>query len=403
MNVTFALTHLSHDSPGSFYRPYEIAKALTNFVSDVKILTPFREDVENYTDVSMVELPNISSNFQITNFAYQSMRKILRSSGLSRVTPYDKYLTSSSDKLAQSIERTLKKSPDIIQGELETASLAAIKVGKKLGIPAVVDIHNIWPEVLVAEGYIKPESETFKNLMKMERFIVENADGIIVVNEFMREYLETKLNADSNKIVIIPSGGESLVDNTDEQKIPKEKKIIYAGLVNSYEHVDLFVKSIPYVYSKHPDSKFIISEKGSDIKNIKNLCKTLPTRPEFYWFKSRRDARNLLKKCYVAILPSTNNVVRKLGTPLKLLEYMSLGIPIVANGIGSWSKLIEDEKIDMLTDDDPQEFANGICTLIEDEKMYRNIQNNMIKLIKEKFNWKTNVQGMLLPFYEKLV
>ena len=172
MNVTFALTHLSHDSPGSFYRPYEIAKALTNFVSDVKILTPFREDVENYTDVSMVELPNISSNFQITNFAYQSMRKILRSSGLSRVTPYDKYLTSSSDKLAQSIERTLKKSPDIIQGELETASLAAIKVGKKLGIPAVVDIHNIWPEVLVAEGYIKPESETFKNLMKMERFIV---------------------------------------------------------------------------------------------------------------------------------------------------------------------------------------------------------------------------------------
>jgi glycosyltransferase involved in cell wall biosynthesis len=229
------------------------------------------------------------------------------------------------------------------------------------------------------------------------------SDGIIVVNEFMREYLETKLNADSNKIVIIPSGGESLVDNTDEQKIPKEKKIIYAGLVNSYEHVDLFVKSIPYVYSKHPDSKFIISEKGSDIKNIKNLCKTLPTRPEFYWFKSRRDARNLLKKCYVAILPSTNNVVRKLGTPLKLLEYMSLGIPIVANGIGSWSKLIEDEKIGMLTDDDPQEFANGICTLIEDEKMYRNIQNNMIKLIKEKFNWKTNVEGMLLPFYEKLV
>jgi len=57
----------------------------------------------------------------------------------------------------------------------------------------------------------------------------------------------------------------------------------------------------------------------------------------------------------------------------------------------------------MLTDDDPQEFANGICTLIEDEKMYRNIQNNMIKLIKEKFNWKTNVEGMLLPFYEKLV
>jgi len=163
------------------------------------------------------------------------------------------------------------------------------------------------------------------------------------------------------------------------------------------------VKSIPYVYAKHPNSKFIISDKGSDIKNIKNLCKTLPTKPEFYWFKSRNEARNLLKKCNVGILPSTNNVVRKLGTPLKLLEYMSLGIPIVANGIDSWSTLIDEERIGILTDDDPQEFAKGINTLIEDEKMYKSIQSNMIKLIKEKFNWKSNVERTLLPFYEKLV
>lgn len=157
------------------------------------------------------------------------------------------------------------------------------------------------------------------------------------------------------------------------------------------------------VYTKHPNSKFIISDKGSDIKNIKNLCKTLPTKPEFYWFKSRNEARNLLKKCHVGILPSANNVVRKLGTPLKLLEYMSHGIPIVANGVDSWSKIIYEEKIGILTDDDPQEFANGICTLIEDEKKYMDIQSNMIKLIKEKFNWKTNVEKALIPFYKKLM
>lgn len=404
MNVTFVLTHLSHDSPGSFFRPYEIAKALTNFVNDVKILTPFREDVENYTDVSMVELPNISSNFQITNFAYQSMRKIL-SSRLSRVTPYDKYLTSSSDKLAQSIEKSLKDTPDILQGELETASIATIKVGKKLGIPSVVDIHNIWPEVLAAEGYIKPESETFKNLMKMEQFIVENADGTIVVNDFMKDYLVTNFNADANKIAVIPPGGEPLVYNADvdTQQVPKEKKIIYAGLVNPYEHVDLFVKSIPYVYSKHANSKFIISDKGSDLKNIKNLCKGLPTQPKFYWYKSREKARNLLKECYVGILPSGNNVVRKLGTPLKLLEYMSFGIPIVANDIGSWSSMILDENIGILTGDDPKEFADGICELIEDEKLHNQIRKKMIKLMEKKFNWKTNIEQILIPFYQKII
>jgi len=402
MNVTFVLTHLSHESPGSFYRPYEIAKTLTNFETNVKILTPFREDVKNFTDVSMYELPNLSSNMQITSYAYQSVRKILKSSRLSRVTPYDKYLLSSAEKLAQSIEKSMKNPPDILQGEVETASLATIKAGKKLGIPTVADIHNIWPEVLAAEGYIKSDSETFKKLMDLEKFIMDNADGIIAVNEFMKDYLVTNFNADANKIIVIPPGGEQLIDNFDEQQIPKEKKIIYAGLVNSYEHVDLFVRSIPYVYSKHPNTKFIISKKGVDIKNIKNLCKTLPKQPEFYWFKSRNKARNLIKECYAGILPSTNNIVRKLGTPLKLLEYMSLGIPIVANDIGSWSKLIDEEKIGILVADDPQEFAKGICTLIEDENLYKNIQCRMIKLIKEKFNWKINVEKILIPFYNRI-
>jgi len=348
----------------------------------------------------------LQKNKKITRSAYDSFRKILRTSKLSRLAPYDKYLSSFSEKLSKSIESSIKIKPDLLQGEQETAALASLKVGKKLKIPTIVDIHNIWPEELASAGYLKRDSDTFKNLMKIEKFIVQNADGIICVNDFMKEYVINNLDSDPQKIVVVPPGGEVLFDESKEKEEnynKKQKWIIYAGLVNPNAHVDLFVKSISNVFSKHQNTKFIISEKGNDISKIKSLCKSLPIKPEFYWYQSRDKARELLKKCHVAVLPSSNDIGRKLGTPLKLLEYMSFGIPIVANDIGSWSKIIDSEKIGILTDDDPQEFAKGICTLIEDENLYKNIRIKMIRLMKEKFNWKTNVEKILLPFYKRLL
>ena len=404
MKISYIVTLLSSNSPGSFFRPYEIAKNVQALKNSVSILTPFKEDVENYREVPLVEIPNVAKNQQITGRAYNSVRSLLKKARLSRLAPYDSYILSWSKKIADGIEKSVLEKPDLIQGEQEAGALAALIVGKKLGVPVIADIHNIWPEELAAAGYIKDDSDTFRNLMKIEQKIIDDADGLIAVNDFMKDYLINKFDARPNKIVVVPPGGNVLFDkNEDLEKKSKEKKIIYSGLVNPNAHVDLFVKSIPYVYSKHPNSKFIISEKGTEITKIKNLCKSLPTQPEFYWFQAREKARTLIQSCYLGMLPSSNDIGRKLGTPLKLLEYMSFGIPIVANDIGSWSKLIDDEKIGILTDDDPQEFANGICSLIEDENMYRNIQSNMLKLIKEKFNWRTNVERILLPFYEKLV
>lgn len=405
MNIRFIVTHLSHESPGSFYRPYEMAKHLTKHNVTSKILTPSEEDVKNIKDVTMIALPNIGQKLGISNFVYETIRKVIYNKKFGQFIAYDKLLVSLSERIAIGIEKSLDLTPDILQGEQEVAALASIKIAKKLGISVVVDIHNIWPEELVSTGHLKRESDTFKNLMNLERFIVENADNVIVVNEFMRDYVVSNFNAERKKLTLIPPGGEVIYQNYDE--LDKErfmhKKVVYAGLVNPREHVDLLIKSMPFVSSRYPDVKLIVAEKGETVNEIKTLSKSLSVNPEFYWFESREESRTMLKKCYIATLPSKDNVGRKLGTPLKLLEYMSNGLPVVANDIGSWCNIIREEKIGILTKDDPKDFADGICMLLEDEKMYKTMQNNMIKLLHEKFSWAIHVEKILLPMYRSLL
>jgi len=403
MKVAIVVTQLSQDSPGSFYRPYEMAKELSKLGILNQILTPFSTDIQNFHDVSMKLIPTIAGKLMLSDFAYRSIRKIVYNKRLSNIISYDKFLQSSSEKIAIGLEKCLDERPEILQGEQEVAALACIKIGKKIGVPVVADIHNIWPEELVATGYLKRESNAFKNLMKLEKSIVENADGIISVNEFMKEYLISQFDVDPHKISIIPPGGQVLFDIDEKLRLKSQtKKVIYGGLVNPREHVDLFVKSMPYVHSKSPSTKFILSKKGESAKEIKSLCNSLNLKPDFYWFQSRDKARKLFKSCYIGILPSKNDIARKLGTPLKLLEYISNGLPVVANDIGSWCNIIKENKIGILTDDNPKDFADGICILLEDKELYQEIQQNILKLLNEKYNWKISIQNILLPMYKKL-
>jgi len=381
-----------------------MVKELEKLNIKTKLLTPFEEDCKSFSEVDMVQLQNFGEKLHLSNFMYGTVRKIVYSKKFSSFIPYEKILEAISKKLANSIEKTLTEKPSIIQAEQEVAGLAVISVAKKFGSKAIVDLHNIWPEELVDSGYIKRDNKTFRNLMNIEKKIVEKADGIIAVNEYMKEYLLTKFDVDNNKIIVVPPAGEVLSNNSDVmKKKSEEKKIVYSGLVTSREHVDLFVKSIPYVKSKFPKTNFIISEKGEAVNEIKHLCKSLSINPKFYWYKSRIKARDLLHKCYLGILPSSNDIGRKLGTPLKLLEYMSMGLPVVANDIGSWCDIIQKEKIGILTKDDPKDFAKGICTLIEDPEMYYEMQKRTLRVIKEKFNWQIHVAKKLLPFYQKML
>jgi len=405
MKVNFVITHLSHGSPGSFYRPYEIVKQLSNQGIDAKIFTPFEHDVKNFKDIQMKLLPNIGNKLSVSNFAYNSLRSIIYNKHISKLVSYDKLLKSSSDRIAKSLDTLDFNHHDIIQAEQEVAALACLKFGKKNNIPIIVDVHNIWPEELVSFGLLKRSSNVFKHLMNLEKEIIEEASAIVVVNDFMKDYLVSNFNADKKNIIIIPPGGELLykddVNIINTQRF-QSKKIVYAGLVNPREHVDLFVKSIPHIKKAFPKTEFIISEKGENVKEIKSLCKQLKINPRFYWHQSREKARQMLKTCYVGALPSRDDIPRKLGTPLKLLEYISNLIPVVANDVGSWCNVIKKHEIGILTNDDPKEFSNAIMTLLSDEDLYHKMQINMIDLLKDTFSWKNHVEKTLLPLYEKI-
>jgi glycosyltransferase involved in cell wall biosynthesis len=104
----------------------------------------------------------------------------------------------------------------------------------------------------------------------------------------------------------------------------------------------------------------------------------------------------------VGVLPSSDDLARRMGTPVKLFNYMSVGLPIVANDIGGWTEIIKQEKVGIITNSDPKSFAEAIVNITNNPRSMQEYSIRSLELIKTKYNWDLCIQP-LLYIYEKLV
>ena len=132
-------------------------------------------------------------------------------------------------------------------------------------------------------------------------------------------------------------------------------------MVNFREHVDLFVQSIPYVKS---NVRFNISNYGDQSSEIRRMVKRMgDARITLNWYPKRVDVLRLMNTSKLGIVTSRDDMTRQLGPPLKLFEYLSNGLPVIANDIGGWTEIIRKERLGLLTRDDPIDFALAIDAL----------------------------------------
>ena len=74
------------------------------------------------------------------------------------------------------------------------------------------------------------------------------------------------------------------------------------------------------------------------------------------------------------------------GTRLKILEAMSSGLPVVSTSIGVEGLDVTNMK-DVIIADDPQEFADAVALLLNNDSLAQSISVNGRILIEASYDW----------------
>jgi len=404
MNAGFVFFHPVSSRPcdipslGSTARVMELAISLDKLGVKTCIFSPYEKDYMISQGVHVRSIPNMVTRLGFRTLTYR----------MSRVAYYNKFFIRSfvlnkrvqkkmASNFASAIRQVMKgENIDVIQAEQDIAIMSCLELRETSKVPVVVDLHNLMSEELVSAGVIERDGHEFRVLNQMMEEMLSQVDSIIVVSEEMKKYVESVYGIPRKQIAIVPPGGRTRKQTVEEKHPPP--KSIYAGLVSHREHVDLFVKSMPLISRKHKDMKFYITKKGEALKQIQKLAKRIHATPKFFWYPRKDGFFEFLASCHIGVLPSKNDAARKMGTPLKLFDYMSVGLPIVANDIGSWTNMITEEKIGLLSKDDPEDFARAIIELVNDQELMYACGRRAFELVKTKYTWENSAKTLLRQY-----
>lgn len=157
-----------------------------------------------------------------------------------------------------------------------TQGLTAGKAAKKLGVPFVYSVQDLFPDSLVSSGLAKKDSFFYKRGEKTARKTYTLCNKIIVISRsFCRGVSE--MGADKSKIITIGNWIDSdkvkpvaKQDNRlfDELDINKSKFIaVYAGNLGASQCADIILKAAKLL--KHRDDiQFILFGEGSEYSLI---------------------------------------------------------------------------------------------------------------------------------------
>jgi len=222
----------------------------------------------------------------------------------------------------------------------------------------------------------------------LESFAYKKCDGIVVISKGIKDDLTSFFSYPSKNILVSPDG----VNNAFLESVyqPKNNTIVYSGSCKSWKGVSTLVNSLKYI--KTPVTLHLA---GINNKDLKKLSNKIPSNIVCYGYISQKNVIKLLSKSAIAILPNSKVLIsEKYTSPLKLFEYLGIGLPIIASDLTSFREILSEENAFFFKPNSARDLAYKIDSLIGDKiKMKYFSKNN--KLLSKLYTWDKRAESIV--------
>ena len=265
---------------------------------------------------------------------------------------------------------------------------AAVEAAKKLDIPSIVKVDDA----------IYEKASGIKSLQrKIEKMIngktLRAGTKILVSNNETKKIIIDEYNVMQEKISIVPNGVDLSMFNITKKK--NSKKVVFAGAMYYHRGLDILLKTIPLVIEKIPDAKFVLLGSGTEMDKLKEIVSKnkLDNSVEFKGWIEREKIPENIADASIGIGPLRLTEVTSRALPIKVLEYMAVSLPVIAQKGTLPNDVLENEKNGFFIENHI-ELAEKIILLLNEPKKVQNMGAHSLKLV-QKFSWDQVVNSVI--------
>ena len=293
----------------------------------------------------------------------------------------------------------IKYIPDIIIYRNLMFQFAPFWLSKRFKIPILLELNAL--RSMEATLINKQNKITFITRWA-ERMAVQSADILFCVSEQVKYYLNNFRQ--ESEISVIPNGVDT--NKFDPEKYDKQlmkkklglqgKTVLgYAGSYKTWHGVDIAVRIIEMITktTKTPYHLLLIGN-GNGFDRIKAQIEKKNLTSDVTQVDSvAHEEIPQYIACFDYALMSYPDMKSFHGSPLKMFEYMAMGIPVVATDIGQIGEIITDNHTGFLAY--PPTPENFVKAIIDGQDNLDKIAINSRKLMIDKYSWISNAKKVL--------
>lgn len=205
-----------------------------------------------------------------------------------------------------------------------------VKTAKRLGIPVVLHIQDIYPESFIMKSSKITGTLVRFLILPFDRFVLNNVQKVITISPQMKNYLVSTRNLNESNFEVVRNWqNDQIYTKQITKKIDRSDKFtfMYLGSISPSAGIELLIDS--FASANIDNSKLIIAGGGSEKNRCLNLSKNYTCEIEFIE-ANLEEAPKIQAKADILLLPLKKGI-GKTASPSKLPAYMFSKKPIIAS------------------------------------------------------------------------
>ena len=277
----------------------------------------------------------------------------------------------------------------------------------KYGYKTIFEVNGL-PSIELKYHYPGIDSDILAKVKEQELATLHRSDVILCPSRVTRDYIGS-LGLDRKLVSIIPNG----VSPSDFSATPLPERdgrvptLLYIGTLADWQGLDVLIKALPKVLEQQPVKLQIVGRGRSRQRKLlaKQIRKLgLEEQVSIQPAVPHHEIPSLISAADVCIAPlglNDRNVTQG-ACPIKILEYMAAGRPLIASNMPIVRELVREDVDGLLfSPNNPDDLARQVLVLLNDFELSQRLALSASEHVLKRFTWH-EAQKKLVKVYENL-
>jgi glycosyltransferase involved in cell wall biosynthesis len=252
---------------------------------------------------------------------------------------------------------------------------------KLCGARIILDIHDMVPEFYASKFKLKPGSFGVRVLKKVERASAWFADHVIISNHLWYKTFVARSVSEKKCSVFINHVNQKVFFKRNGIHKNGKPIIMFPGGLQWHQGLDIAIRAMPRVLEKIPEAEFHIYGDGNMKNELIALAQKLGLGEKVRFFNPLplSQIAEVMSGADLGIVPKRADSFGNEAYSTKIMEFMSLGIPVVASSTKIDRLYFDDSVVRFFESGNTEDLAKAILDVLQNDEIRRRMIANALE------------------------